>query len=889
LEGGRAQVKLVGRILAGLLGLPLLLLGSLGLASAYMPGTELLQSGYSLLQSVDQILVDAGFDLPMDASVTIEEWLTGPLRFIVAPVGVLGVLLAGGLSFSSFGGKAGQKSGGSADEGAERSDFENAFGSSGPMDRRARKKLIKAAAALRKKGELEEAAEMLWSGKELDKAADYYTEANNLGRVAQIRHDQNRFIESAELYLRSGDHEAAGVIFAQQEEWARAGDCYLEIGSHSLAAEMYEKAEDHRKAAQCYSRVEFHRHAASAFVKVKEWSLAAESLEKVFKEESPKAKNDAKKLHEMQKIARQAGNLFKRARQLDRASAILENGECWDAAAELAIAGQRFGDAAEFYRNARDLVKASDALRQLGENEAAARLMGEHHRDRGELKEAVSALEEAGDFGEAGDIHRQLESYESAGRCYREQGDWAAAAEMYRTGGNRIAAAECYERVGRFAEAAECHALEGISHKEAELLDKAGQFLLSGEVYRREGMDDEAISVLQKVPPENSDFSRASALLGDVFQARGQLSLAIKKLQQSVDGAELDRDNMPVYYTLATILEANQRSGEAVEIYEKIMAFDYHYEDVERRLVEARERAAAEPALVESSSDPHGGVGSQQSVNSSRQPGRYQLVGELGRGGMGIVYKAKDTVLDRPVAYKVLPDSFKENPQALANFQREAKAAAKLNHPNIVTVFDTGEQDGRYYIAMEFVDGTTLKEIIRRRGVISPAGIMHVMVQLCEALAYAHEQKVVHRDIKPANAMWTRDKKVKIMDFGLAKLVEEVRNHTTVVAGTPYYMSPEQTLGKNIDHRTDIYSLGVTIFEMATGTVPFKEGNIPYHHVHTAAPDVRERRSDLPPALAAIVNRCLAKDPADRFQSTREILAEARGALGHAQGRSQGS
>ena len=117
------------------------------------------------------------------------------------------------------------------------------------------------------------------------------------------------------------------------------------------------------------------------------------------------------------------------------------------------------------------------------------------------------------------------------------------------------------------------------------------------------------------------------------------------------------------------------------------------------------------------------------------------------------------------------------------------------------------------------------------------------------------------------------------MDFGLAKVVEEVRNHTTVVAGTPYYMSPEQTLGKNVDLRTDIYSLGVTMFEMATGTVPFKEGNIPYHHVHTPAPDVRARRPDLPLVIGQIIQRCLAKDPADRYQSAREILNEIRGSI----------
>ena len=246
---------------------------------------------------------------------------------------------------------------------------------------------------------------------------------------------------------------------------------------------------------------------------------------------------------------------------------------------------------------------------------------------------------------------------------------------------------------------------------------------------------------------------------------------------------------------------------------------------------------------------------------------------------MGIVYRASDTVLDRIVAYKVLPDSLKENPQALKNFLREAKSAAQLNHPNIVTVYDAGEQDGNYYIAMEYVDGNTLKDIVRHRGRIPASGIVHVLAQMCEGLAFAHEKKIVHRDIKTANTMWTRDRKAKIMDFGLAKVVEEVRNHTTVVSGTPYYMSPEQTLGKNVDHRTDLYSLGVTIFELATGSLPFREGNLPYHHVHTPPPDPRELAPELPAVLAEIVLRCMRKDPAERYSSAREILADLKRSL----------
>ena len=218
-------------------------------------------------------------------------------------------------------------------------------------------------------------------------------------------------------------------------------------------------------------------------------------------------------------------------------------------------------------------------------------------------------------------------------------------------------------------------------------------------------------------------------------------------------------------------------------------------------------------------------------------------------------------MLDRTVALKVLPESLKENPQALKNFLREAKSAAQLNHPNIVTVYDAGEQDGVYYIAMEYVDGNTLKDIIKRRGQIAPRGIVHVVSQMCEALAYAHEKKIVHRDVKTANTMWTKDRKAKIMDFGLAKVIEEVRNHTTVVSGTPYYMSPEQTLGKNVDHRTDLYSLGVSVFEMATGTLPFTEGNLPYHHVHTPPPDRGSSSPSCRRCSPAMIERCLRKDP----------------------------
>jgi tetratricopeptide (TPR) repeat protein len=740
------------------------------------------------------------------------------------------------------------------------------------LDARLVKKTIRQANRLARKGIHAEAAELLFACSEFDKAADCFVKAGEPSRAAEIRHDQNRFLDAAELYLEAGDVGSAATIFAQQEEFERAAECYLKVDSKSIAAEMFEKAGEFSKAGDCYRQAEFLRHAAQCYVKCSQWRKAADCLDQTFREENPRGgAPDSIKHDEMTKLVRQAAKLFCKADDPHAAMDILERGRCNEAAAQLAMQLHEHAKAAELFQRVGDLEHAAEAFEQLGEDEEAARLLGEHFRSRGDLVAAAEHLQIAGDHLGAGDLYRHIEDYPKAGGCYARRGEHAQAAEMYELAGDRDGASAAFERAGLFSQAAECCALSGQGEREAELLEKAGSLLEAGEIYHREGLDDQAILLLQRV--DGVGFAAASSLLATIFRSRGQLSLAIKQLLQAIGDAPLDRETLPMYYTLATLHEENRCPREALEIYDRVMAIDYHHGDVEQRVARLRgQTGTVEPALPVSSGTP-------PAVRIGSPSGRYEIVGELGRGGMGIVYKAHDTVLDRLVAFKVLPRSFEENPRSVENFLREAKAAAKLNHPNIVTVYDAGEQDGHYYIAMEYVDGTTLKEILRRRGPIAPNGVMRVVMHVCEALAYAHEKKVVHRDIKTANAMWTRDSKAKIMDFGLAKVVEEVRNHTTVVSGTPHYMSPEQTLGKNVDHRTDIYSLGVAAFELITGRVPFKEGNIPYHHVHTPPPDVRSVREDVSEDVARLIARCLEKDVAERYQSASEILREVRAVL----------
>jgi tetratricopeptide (TPR) repeat protein len=693
-----------------------------------------------------------------------------------------------------------------------------------------------------------------------EEAAELFERSGLMGRVAEVRHDQNRFEEAAEAYEQSERWESAGGIYQQIDKFEEAARCYVKADKLSVAGEMFERAGNHRDAGGCYRDIGFHRHAAQAFLKGNCDADAAESLVAAFTEEGAGNAGNEQQQRELRSIAKKAGELFYKLERFEEAETILVRAGAFASAAKVAFHTGAFDRASELFLRIGRGDLAAKALEKLDNPTAAAKALGEYLRDKGELAEAVPHLEQAGEHQEAGDLYRQLDQFDKSGECYLQIGDYPAAAEMFRAADKPREAAQAYERAGQFDLAAKCMGQAGEVLLQADLLEKAGEHFEAGKAYAEHDKVDEAIRVLQLVEVDNPHFSDVCAVLGGLFQQKGMHSLSVKKFEEATADQPVTRENVAAYYQLAQAHEARDEFGSAAEIYEKILAFDYHYENVSAKLEEAKQRHATTP-------EP-----SEPNPKSAQSTGRYQVVREIGRGGMGVVHLARDTVLEREVAYKVLPEQLRQNPNALKNFLREAKAAAQLNHPNIVTVYDAGESEHGFYLAMELVEGTTLKEIVQRRGAVSPGGVLYILRQMADALAYAHSKKVVHRDIKTANTMWTPGRQVKIMDFGLAKLMEEVRNATTVVSGTPFYMSPEQTLGRNVDHRTDLYSLGVTLFELATGQLPFRRGNVPYHHVHTPPPTPKSVNPNVPDKLEKIILRLLEKSPEDRYQSAKELV-----------------
>lgn len=377
----------------------------------------------------------------------------------------------------------------------------------------------------------------------------------------------------------------------------------------------------------------------------------------------------------------------------------------------------------------------------------------------------------------------------------------------------------------------------------------------------------------------------AERMLGLVRQGQGDWRGALRHYQRAhVTPALLDN-----LLHLALDLERQQQWPQARQVYEFLLRRDRHHAEARKRYRQLRARLLQDAAAAPSPEP------TRSAAPLPSEIGPYRVDALLGQGAMGAVYRAHDAQIGRPVALKTMALSQEFDGEVLAEargrFLREAKAAGRLQHPGIVTVYGAGEEQGVAYIAMEYLPGSDLAARAVTGHLLPVEQVLALGADVALALDYAHQHQVIHRDIKPANLRWNPETgQVKVVDFGVARITDSLRTRTGLVLGTPSFMSPEQVQGQHVDGRSDLYALGVTLFQLLTGQLPLRADSLPQllHAIVTApAPDVRSLRPELPAAVAELLDRALAKSPQARFQTGRvmaQALLEANAALVGASG-----
>jgi len=694
-------------------------------------------------------------------------------------------------------------------------------------------------------------------------AADAYERGRAYLEAGRIWEHQNQPAKAARQYEQGNESFRAGEMYARAGNHLRAATLYQKGGHDVKAAESAERAGDLERAATLYVKVDAFDRAGDLRFQMREYGHAAELLERALGRQRRVPSESEPSAAAARALARRCAEAFVKAGQPAKAGAILkDHGMEVEAAEQYCQAGEWETGLGLLVRHQR-FDQAARLCRELDREAELHIVQGERFLAEGCEADAGREFEAGELWWRAGEMYQRVREHAKAAEMYARHGDEERAAEMYAAAGQPRSAAVSLERLGKRPEAAQYYQQAGDHREAARVLQEIGDFFGAARELLAAGAGEEAMAVLQQVEPESERYAEATVLLGDLFLERSLDGPAREKYERATALRPSGPDSVYPTYQLAQIQERQGNLQEALRLYEKVVAEQFDYREVQERVSDLWDRLAATTQVV--------GV---REATPQSMPSRYRILREVGRGGMGIVYQAEDVVLQRPVAYKVLPDAVREDPRALEDFLREARIAASLHHPNIVTIYDAGQAADAVYIAMEYLEGRSLQDILDEMQILPLPRALEIFRQACRSLVYAHRRRGVHRDVKPANIMVTRDGAVKLMDFGLAAVVSHASAKVTSVRGTPFYMAPEQITGEAISAFSDQYSLGCTLYHMVAGRPPFVEGDVLYHHIHTEPASPRQWNPKIPVWLDAIILRTMVKLPAKRFPSVDVLLRE---------------
>lgn len=711
-----------------------------------------------------------------------------------------------------------------------------------------------AADIARELGRDHEAADLLRrsGGLDLGDAARLYRRSGNAEQAQQCERDlgewlssRGRFEEAVEAWMRAGEtRRAAGAAKIALDEGrfssshpalAPARRAVEQVGDHAALARLYELERNWQAAAHAWRSAGDETRAAEIFRKVgmMQDAVVSESAAGHHREAAQLRLQQLKKLREKMAVYEARGVAGEKDAERLRTQIEREEESLIPVLSEL---GMQHEMVETIVASGRAEEAVSRLLQQNEESEAADLAINAQLWHL-----AAPILERLNRWGEASDIHELMGSIEEAARCAERGGEYERALELYRSLGSTTGAANCMARLGYLEDAlVELHAA---------------------------GMLGEACEVLQNHPGPIPDIPQVVLDMAKWAREHDTREKAIACLQRAVIGVALQPRRLGPAVALANELyQAGERTNALVQL-ERILAFDYSCEPAQK----LRAKIGADLGVDQAATRPAAARPGEPSPTDPASQQRYEILTELGRGGMGVVYRARDNRLERDVAIKVLRTT---SAGEAARLGQEARAAAMLNHPGIVTIHDFEVGFDGYFIAMEFVPGEPLDELLKTDPSRIRENLVPLLLRLADAIAYAHSQHVIHRDLKPGNVLVTPTNEVKILDFGIAARLDQGEDENAAICGTPFYMAPEQIRGQPPTPATDIYAFGATAFHLATGQPPFPAGDVIHAHLTTQPPNPLDLVPDLHPELARIILRCLEKDPDHRYSNTGELRAD---------------
>ncbi len=737
-----------------------------------------------------------------------------------------------------------------------------------------KRKMYATAKKLARKKQFDRSADLYMSLHEDTMAAKVLEKGDLLAKAGQMYEKMGKVDKAIELYERAGEHSWHAEALMKQEKYAQAAEIFRKAGKPILAAEAYEKAQMHTEAARLFEEAGNTLFAAVHFEKAGNLDKAAVYYDRAFVETTSSKEMNVAHIEKYNQYSIKAGQYYREIGQYPKAVECYARVKAYLEAAECALLAEDKTRAAELFESGKLYEKSAEIFRELGNTRRAAELMSDKYFADGNYVAAADMLAESGDFVKAAELYNGAGEYGKAGDCYMRQREYYDAAAMFEKAGEDLKAAQAYEKNGDFKIAAELYMNLGDVEKASSMVEAAGEYFAAAEMYRKANLPAKEFSSLQKVRQGDPGYLNACGRMADILREQGKLDVAEQKYIIAIGQSEPDEENIGYFYGLGTIYESGGKFREALGMYKKIQLVDIAYKDVEERAKRCEAQAGISRPASSAAGKP---AESRPSSATSDSAKRYTILQEIGRGGMGVVYKAMDNTLNRMIAIKLLPKSISENPKAIMRFSAEARSAAQLNNNNIVTLYDFQQAGGRSFITMEYVEGVTLKKLQTMVESLPLNKTLKIIYQCCQGLDYAHKKGIIHRDIKPSNIMISKQNVVKIMDFGLAKSPgEETLTDAGSISGTIMYMSPEQLQGGKLAPTTDIYSLGLVLYELAAGKHPFSDGDAAYHHIHTQPVPPVQLRQEIPGKLNEIILKCLEKDPSKRFESAYHFAMALR-------------